>query len=163
MQQRTASDTTTGHGWHRIVIVTAALAVVVEGILGTVAILRDFGPTLWGTVTGRPADLSLPGWVFGWEALQLLAALSLPFLALLILRGSRPGYLAALILQGLAIGVSGYRVLDTLPDTIWLIAIVAITTILLSMKSVRDWCLGRSNDAFRRLIVDRSPTQHTSG
>jgi len=147
----TVRDTEIGQGWHRLVIIAAVVALVTEGVLGTIATIHDFGPEL-----ATPFDhisTGAPAWVFAWEALQLLGAISLPFIAVVVLRGSRPGLFAALTLQLVAIVVSGYRMVDTLPDTFWLIGVIAITTMLLATKSVRDWCLGRSDPAFEHLIA----------
>lgn len=147
----TIRDTEIGQGWHRLVIIAAVVALVTEGVLGTIAMIHDFGPEL-----AAPFDhisTGAPAWVFAWEALQLLGAISLPFIAVLVLRGSRPGLFAALTLQLAAIVVSGYRMVDTLPDTFSLIGVIAITTVLLATKSVRDWCLGRSDPAFEHLIA----------
>lgn len=135
----------------------AAAALAVEGVVGVVALVGAFRGELWLELTGQGAAAGIPAWVFLWETAQLLAALSLPILALLVWRGRASGLFAALTLQGVAIGVSAYGVLDTLPDTLWLAGIVAVTTLLLATTPVRDWCLGPSDAAFRRLIANPAP------
>jgi hypothetical protein len=102
---------------------------------------------------GRLTSGEFP-WISLWELLQVVVAISLIFWALLLARGTRRGLFGAAITQGIAVGVSGYHVLYTLPDSWGLIAIVTVTTILLSTRAVREWCLGPSDDAFKRLIAD---------
>jgi hypothetical protein len=46
-----------------------------------------------------------------------------------------------------------------LPDSWGLIALITVTTIMLSTRAVRAWCLGPSDHAFERLITDHRP-QH---
>jgi hypothetical protein len=142
-------------------VVVAAL--VIEGVVGAIAIALTFGGEFWLELTGRGSEAGIPLWVPVWESVQLVAALSLPVFGLLVWRGRPVGYLGALILQGLAIGASGYRVADTLPDTWWLVAFVMVTTILLALKPVRDWCLGRSDEAFEALIVHPEHDQPPKG
>lgn len=160
MTTRRIRDAEIGQGWHRLVIIAAVVALVTEGALGTIAMIQDFGPEL-----ATPFDhinAGAPTWVFPWEALQLLGAISLPFIAVLVLRGSRSGLFAALTLQFAAAVVSGYRMVDTLPDTFWLIGLGAVTTLLLATKSVRDWCLGRSDAAFEHLIANPTSSGSTA-
>jgi hypothetical protein len=70
-----------------------------------------------------------------------------------------PGRFGAAVLQGAAIALSGYHVLHMLPDSPGLIALVTVTTLLLATRAVREWCLGRSDDAFELLIADHCPSR----
>lgn len=144
---------TPAHPHRPAVVGVAVAALAVEGVVGAIAITLAFRGEFWLELTGRGAAAEIPPWVAVWEVTQLVAALSLPVFALLVWRGRPAGLFGALLLQGAAIGVSGYRVVDTLPDTFGLIAFVMVTTILLALKPVRDWCLGRSDAAFEALIV----------
>lgn len=145
------------------IVGVVAAALVIEGIVGAIAIALTFRGEFWLELTGQGSEAGIPLWVTVWEVAQLVAALSLPVLGLLVWRGRSVGYFGALILQGLAIGASGYRAADTLPDTFWLIAFVFVTTILLALKPVRDWCLGRSDAAFEALIVNPEHDRPSTG
>ena len=116
--------------------VEAAALAAVEGVVGAVAIWLSFRGDVWLELTGRATEAELPLWVTIWEMVQLLGALSLPIFGVLVWRGRPAGLFGGLLLQGAAVAVSGYRVVDTLPDTFWLIGFVAGTTILLAGKPV---------------------------
>jgi hypothetical protein len=152
----TTRNTTPRRSGDRYVLYATVGALIIEGVAGTVALLRDFGPELLRTMGGRLAAGESP-WISVWALVQIVVALSLIFWALLLARGTRRGLFGAAITQGIAIGLSGYHVADTLPDSWGLIALVMATTILLSTRAVREWCLGPSDDAFELLIADRHP------
>jgi hypothetical protein len=150
------TNTTPRRSSDRYVVYATVSALIIEGVAGTVALLRAFGPELLRTMGGRLTAGEFP-WISPWELLQVVVAISLIFWALLLARGTRRGLFGAAITQGIAVGLSGYHVLYTLPDTWGLIALVMVTTILLSTRAVREWCLGPSDDAFERLIADHRP------
>jgi hypothetical protein len=152
----TTIATTPRHSSDRYVVHATVGALIIGSITGTVALLHDFGPALLRFMGGHLAAGESP-WIPLWELLQIVVALSLVLWALLVARGTRRGLFGALITQGIAVGLSGYHVLDTLPDSWGLIALVTVTTILLSTRAVREWCLGRSDDAFELLVADRRP------
>jgi hypothetical protein len=147
------------HAWDRYVAYATMGALIIESFVGTAALLRLFGPELLRTLGGHLAAGESP-WVALWALLQIVVALSLILWALLLGRGTRRGWFGAALVQGAAIGLSGYQVLYTLPDSLGLIALVMVTTILLSTRAVREWCLGRSDAAFELLIADHRTPSH---
>ena len=155
----TRPSTTPRHPSDRYVVYTAVGALTIEGVVGTVALLRHFGPDLLRTMGGH-LTAGQPAWAAPWEMLQIVVALTLILWALLLARGTRRGLFGAAITQGVAVGLSGYHVLYTLPDSWGLIAMVMATTILLSTRAVREWCLGPSDDAFKLLIADHPTPSH---
>jgi carbon starvation protein CstA len=162
----TTMDTTTArpgttprHASDRYIVFLTVGALIVESAVGIVALLRDFGPHLLSTAE-RTTPAGDSAWVSLWELLQILVAISLVLWAVLLARATRRGLFGALVVQGAAVGLSGYHVLHTLPDSVGLIALVMVTTILLSTRAVREWCLGRSDEAFELLIADHRPSPH---
>jgi hypothetical protein len=152
----TGPRNTPRHASDRYVVYATVGALIIESLVGTVALLGDFGPGLLRTMGGHLTAGRSP-WVSLWEVLQVVVAISLVLWALLLARGTRRGLFGAAIVQGVAIGLSGYHVLHTLPDSLSLIALVMVSTILLSTRAVREWCLGRSDAEFELLIADHRP------
>jgi hypothetical protein len=143
----------------RYIAYAAVSALIIESIIGTTALLRDVGPELLRTTAGHHTAGESP-WISLWEMLQIVVAISLIFWALLLARRTPKGLFGAAITQGIAIGLSGYHVLHTLPDSWGLIVTVTITTALLSTRAVREWCLGPSDHAFTLLIANHhTPSQ----
>lgn len=147
------------HPWDRYIVYATVSALIIESAAGIVALLRDFGPELLRTMGGQLTADQSP-WIALWEVLQIVAAISLVLWALMLARGTRRGWFGAAVMQGAAVGLSGYHVLYTLPDSWGLIALVMVTTILLSTRAAREWCLGPSDDAFKRLITDHPTPSH---
>jgi hypothetical protein len=112
----TGPRNTPRHASDRYVVYATVGALIIESLVGTVALLGDFGPGLLRTMGGHLTAGRSP-WVSLWEVLQVVVAISLVLWALLLARGTRRGLFGAAIVQGVAVGLSGYHVLHTLPDS----------------------------------------------